>query len=128
MGTQVAWAFSPEPSIGTIRPITLSRLINTDPTQRIGTGAPYLTNFIPVGSPAIANDTVYVVGQATASGLAGNTIIMALRANPSMAITLGASSGIPQPLPTGWTVPHFQSHGNRRTKATGLNSAPHLDL
>ena len=71
-------------------------------------------NFQPVGSPAISNDIVYVVGTATPqSGVKGNTIIMALRANPSMTITLGANTGIPQPLPIGWDVRIFNRRSSR---------------
>ena len=120
IGTQVAWTFSPEPSKGTLSNFP-SRLRDNDTYSGLGTGT-YLTNFTPVGSPAIANDTVYVVGTANNSQA---TVIMALRANPSMTITLGANSGIPQPLPIGWEVRIF-NRAQQQGDTDWFNQAPHL--
>ncbi len=131
IGTQIAWTYSPEPSRGTITN-TLTRLFDRDSYGGIGSYNPlnqtdgtYCTQFTPVGSPALLNDTVYVVGT-TRSPAA--TVIMALRANPSMTITLGAVNGLPQPIPQGYKVEIF----NRTAQASDgsvsnwFANAPHL--
>ena len=122
IGTQIPWTYSPEPSLGTTTKVE-SSLINYDPPKSSFLAQGYLKGFTPVGSPAIANGTVYVVGT-TQSPAA--TVIMALRANPSMTIAFGANTAIPTPLPGGWSIRVF----NRVQEANETNwydQAPHLE-
>ena len=64
----------------------------------------YGVRFSPIGSPAIANDTVYIVGTAQFAMSGPATVIAALRANPPMTLSLGGSPSAPLPVPAGAIV------------------------
>jgi hypothetical protein len=94
-GTEVAWMWGPHVGGTFGTSAYLPRLVNRDTFQPGGqSGRPIgqvVTQFQAIGSPAIANNTAYIVGTAQLQGNGGGpaTVILALRANPPMTFSIG---------------------------------------
>lgn len=94
-GAEVAWMFSPHTggNFGGIN--LLPRLVNHDTFRnQVPDNSFFISQFVPVGSPAILNHVAYVVANGVlSSGNASNTIpvtvVLAMRANPTMSFSIG---------------------------------------